>query len=137
MLRALLMRKAHAKMGLDRISERRGILDFIDTFDHHMLRERRISLGLTQKAVAERANIPLQSYQQFESGRRKIRRASFQVACQVLEALELDITAFLHGDCFVDPETGIQRKITDDEMLLIVARRILQEHKAAFEELAK
>lgn len=63
-----------------------------------MLHERRIFLGLTQQAVADRAGIPLQSYQQFESGKRKIRRASFQIACQVLEALEMDIAKFYHGD---------------------------------------
>ena len=66
--------------------------------DGQMLHERRIFLGLTQQAVANRAGIPLQSYQQFESGKRKIRRASFQIACQVLEALEMDISKFHHGD---------------------------------------
>ena len=37
-----------------------------------MLRERRVILGLTQKQVAEKANIPMQSYQRFESGERNI-----------------------------------------------------------------
>ena len=64
---------------------------------NQMLHERRVFLGLTQRAVAERANIPLQSYQQFESGKRKNNRASFQIACQVLEALEMDIAKFYHG----------------------------------------
>ncbi len=66
--------------------------------EHQMLHERRIFLGLTQQTVADRAGIPLQSYQQFESGKRKIRRASFQIACQVLHALEMDIVKFYNGD---------------------------------------
>jgi hypothetical protein len=33
----------------------------------------------------------LQQYQKFESGERKLRTASFDIACGVLEALELDI----------------------------------------------
>ena len=83
-----------------------GIKDFVSLEgyqlvamnDGEMLHERRVFLGLTQQAVANRADIPLQSYQQFESGKRKIRRASFQIACQVLEALEMDIEKFHHGD---------------------------------------
>lgn len=63
-----------------------------------MLRERRIILGLTQQAVANRAKIPLQSYQQFESGKRNINRASFSIACRVLEALEMNISDFYHGE---------------------------------------
>ena len=61
-----------------------------------MLWERRVTLGMTQKTVAERAGIPLQSYQQFESGKRKLTRASFDIACRVLEALEWDITTYYH-----------------------------------------
>ncbi len=63
-----------------------------------MLRERRVILGLTQQAVADRAKIPLQSYQQFESGKRNIMRASFSIACRVLEALEMNISDFYHGE---------------------------------------
>lgn len=62
-----------------------------------MLRERRVILGLTQQAVADRAKIPLQSYQQFESGKRNIKRASFSIACRVLEALEMNIVDFYYG----------------------------------------
>ena len=76
--------------------------------DHEMLRERRVILGLTQKAVAERASIPLQSYQLFESGKRSIRRASFQIACQVLEALEMDVVSFHHGDYSIGEEIYLQ-----------------------------
>ena len=84
----------------------------INLTDGQMLRERRVILGLTQKAAAERAKIPLQSYQQFESGKRKIRRASFQLACQVLEALEMDIAAFHHGDYVIGEEIFLK----DDEL---------------------
>ncbi len=72
--------------------------------DGAMLHERRVFLGLTQKKVADRAGIPFQSYQQFESGRRKIRRASFDIACKVLEALEMDIAAFYHGGYAIGEE---------------------------------
>ena len=63
-----------------------------------ILHERRVILGMTQRQVAEKAKIPLQSYQRFESGDRNIKTASFQVACRVLEALALDITGFFHND---------------------------------------
>lgn len=68
------------------------------------LRERRVILGLTQQAVADRAQIPIQSYQQFESGKRKIRRASFDIACRVIEALEMTPTDFYHGDYSIGEE---------------------------------
>ena len=84
----------------------------INTSDGQMLRERRVILGLTQQAAADRAGIPLQSYQQFESEKRKIRRASFQIACQVLEALEMDIAAFHHGDYAI----GEKIFLKDDEL---------------------
>ena len=61
-----------------------------------VLRELRVILGLTQQIVADRANIPLQSYQNFESGKRNIMRASFSIACRVLEALEMNISDFYH-----------------------------------------
>lgn len=64
----------------------------------NMLRERRVILGLTQKQVAERAKIPMQSYQRFESGERNIMTASFQMVCRILEALEMDIAGFYHGE---------------------------------------
>ena len=40
--------------------------------ERNILREHRVVLGLTQKQVAEKAKIPLQSYQRFESGERNI-----------------------------------------------------------------
>ena len=49
-----------------------------------ILREKRVVLGLTQKQVAEKAKVPLASYQRFESGERNICTASFQLACRVV-----------------------------------------------------
>lgn len=81
--------------------------------DRSILFERRIVLGLTQKQVAERAKIPLQSYQRFENGNRKLNTASFTMACRVLEALEMDIAAYFHGNYvlgepMVDTKDGLR-----------------------------
>ena len=62
------------------------------------LREKRVALGLTQQQVADRAGIILQQYQKFESGERDIMTSSFRTACKVIEALEMDITDFYHGE---------------------------------------
>ena len=66
--------------------------------DDRLLRERRVILGLTQMQVAEKAKIPLQSYQRFESGDRNIQSASFRIVCRVIEALEMNISDFYHGE---------------------------------------
>ena len=71
---------------------------FVYLNDDDILHERRVILGLTQKQVAEKANIPLQSYQRFESGARNIKTASFQIACRVVEALEMNISDYFHGE---------------------------------------
>ena len=63
-----------------------------------VLREHRVILGLTQMQVAEKAKIPLQSYQRFESGDRNIQSASFRIVCRVIEALEMNISDFYHGE---------------------------------------
>ena len=67
-----------------------------------LLRERRVILGLTQMQVAEKAKIPLQSYQRFESGARNIETASFQIACCVIESLEMNISDYFHGEYACD-----------------------------------
>lgn len=64
----------------------------------NILKERRINLKLTQQEVAEKAGILLQQYQKFESGERKIESATFQTACRVIEALNMDITKFYHRE---------------------------------------
>lgn len=63
-----------------------------------ILREKRVILGMTQQQVADKAHIVLQQYQKFESGERNIMTCSFQIACRIIEALEMDIAAFFHGD---------------------------------------
>ena len=63
-----------------------------------ILREKRVVLGMTQQQVADKAHIVLQQYQKFESGERNIMTCSFQIACRIIEALEMDITAFFHGE---------------------------------------
>jgi transcriptional regulator with XRE-family HTH domain len=64
----------------------------------NILKERRINLRLTQQEVAEKAGILLQQYQKFESGERKIESATFQTACKIIEALDMDITKFYHRE---------------------------------------
>ena len=63
-----------------------------------LLREQRMVNGLTQQQVADRAGIKLQHYQKFEGGERNLRTASFDVACRVLEALDLDIVKYFHHE---------------------------------------
>ena len=66
--------------------------------DRGILFESRIVLGLTQKQVAERARIPLETYQRFENGDRKLKSAPFGMVCRILEALEMDIADYFHGE---------------------------------------
>lgn len=85
--------------------------------ERNILRERRVILGLTQKQVAEKAKIPLQSYQRFESGERNIMTASFQMACRVIEALGMNVSDFYHGEYafgeeIFDSKEGIRYKKT-------------------------
>lgn len=70
-----------------------------------ILCEQRKILMLSQKEVAAIAGIPFQNYQRFESGERNIRTASFQLACKVLEALQMDIAAFYHGAYIIGEPT--------------------------------
>ncbi|MBO5570182.1 MAG: helix-turn-helix transcriptional regulator [Clostridia bacterium] len=69
------------------------------------LREKRLVLEMTQQEVADRAKISLSSYQKFESGDRNIRTASFEVACRVIMALDMDPTAFYEGKYVFDEPT--------------------------------
>lgn len=82
-----------------------------------ILREKRVVLGLTQQQVADRAKIPLQSYQRFERGERNIKTASFQMACRVIEALEMNISDFYHdkyafGEEIISSSEGLRYKKT-------------------------
>lgn len=69
-----------------------------------ILREHRIILGLTQQQIADKAQIKIQQYQKFESGERNIMTCSFRIACKVIEALEMDISKFYHGDYTIGEE---------------------------------
>lgn len=70
---------------------------------HTVLKEKRLILGMTQKQVADKANLVLQQYQKFESGERSIMNCSFGLACRIIEALDMDICRFYHGD-YVEKE---------------------------------
>lgn len=69
-----------------------------------ILREQRVTQRMTQAQVAEKAKITLQQYQKFENGSRNIRTASFQLACRVLKALNMDIERFFDGDYVIGEE---------------------------------
>ena len=58
----------------------------------------------TQQQVADKAGILIQHYQKFESGERNLRTASFDVACRVLEALNLDIVKYFHREYVLGEE---------------------------------
>ncbi len=59
-----------------------------------LLKSKRLSKGMTQQQTANAAGISIQHYQLFETGKRYLMRASYDVACRVLESLELDIDDF-------------------------------------------
>lgn len=67
--------------------------------EHHILRNRRESLGLTQQEVANKARVQLRQYQRLESGERSIYGASFRIAISVCKALQLDPQRFIDGVC--------------------------------------
>lgn len=69
-----------------------------------ILREQRVTQNMTQVQVATKARITLQQYQKFESDARNIRTASFQLACRVLRALNMDIERFFDGGYSIGEE---------------------------------
>ena len=70
----------------------------METSIGELLREQRVNIGLTQKQCAERAKITERQYQTFENGERSLLTCSFRTAGKVINALELDVTAFFHGE---------------------------------------
>lgn len=72
--------------------------------EHGILRDAREKLGLTQQQVADIAKIQLRQYQRFESGERNLSSSSFNIACKVLKALELDIGSYANGDYTISDE---------------------------------
>ena len=76
----------------------------------------REKLGLTQEEVAAKAGIKLEQYQKYESHEgREFSSSSFRIVHAVLEALELDTTAFNRGEYSFEPlpENDPLHKITD------------------------
>jgi transcriptional regulator with XRE-family HTH domain len=63
------------------------------------LHDARTKLGLTQQETADKAQITLRQYQQFESGERRLYTSSFHTASRVLGALAIDLTAFAESEC--------------------------------------
>lgn len=76
----------------------------LDKDMHSVLREKRLVLGLTQQQVANKAKIAYTQYQRLESGERNIMTASFQLACRVIKALDMDIDKFYNGDYVIGEE---------------------------------
>jgi len=62
---------------------------------HHILKDRRTELALTQQQVAEKAKIQLRQYQRLESGERSMYGASLRIALSICNILELDPFRFV------------------------------------------
>ena len=89
-----------------------GILDSFQTIiptAAAVLSERRQMLRMTQQEVDYRANITLRQYQRLESGERNILTCSFGLACRVIEALDMDVSKFYHGDYYLEEEVKTMR----------------------------
>ena len=87
-----------------------GILDGFQTIiptAAAVLSEKRQILRLTQQEVADRAKITLR--QRLESGERNILTSSFGLACRVIEALDMDVSKFYHGDYYLEEEVKTMR----------------------------
>ena len=90
-----------------------GILDSFQTIiptAAAVLSERRQMLRMTQQEVADQANITLRQYQRLESGERNILTSSFGLACRVIEALDMDVSKFYHGDYYLEELKTIEGK---------------------------
>ena len=72
--------------------------EHIQQYENKILLAARKKRGMTQQQVAEKSRITIRHYQMFESGERKLSTSSFNTAAKVLEALELDLTAFARGE---------------------------------------
>ena len=89
-----------------------GILDSFQTIiptAAAVLSVRRQMLRMTQQEVADRANITLRQYQRLESGERNILTCSFGLACRVIEALDMYVSKFYHGDYCLEEELKTTR----------------------------
>ena len=89
-----------------------GILDSFQTIiptAAAVLLKKRQMLRLTQQEIADRAKITLRQYQRLESGERSILTCSFGLACRVIEALDMDVSKFYHGDYYLEEEVKTMR----------------------------
>ena len=90
-----------------------GILDGFQTIiptAAAVLSKKRQMLRLTQQEIADRAKITLRQYQRLESGERSILTCSFGLACRVIEALDMDVSKFYHGDYYLEELKTIEGK---------------------------
>ena len=62
------------------------------------LKRAREKLGLTQQQAANKAGIQLRLYQRFESGERNLTNSPFNIGCNVLEVLVVDVAAFRQSE---------------------------------------
>lgn len=76
-----------------------------------ILREKRLTLRMTQQEVADKAKIRLQQYQKFEAGTRDIMTSSFRIACRVIEALGMNISDFYHGEYIFGEEIYMEEGV--------------------------
>ena len=61
------------------------------------------------REILYRANITLRQYQRLESGERNILTSSFGLACRIIEALDMDVSKFYHGDYYLEEEMKTTR----------------------------
>ena len=74
----------------------------------HILRERRMALGLTQDQAATEAGIEMRAYQRYEYGRSQLSGASMKVGLRICAALELDPFELIFEDG--KDMAGVERK---------------------------
>ena len=92
-------------------SEGYRLVHIKDSNSYEILKEKRVVLGMTQQQVADKAGIRLQQYKKFGSGESKIRTASFQLACRVIEALGMNVSDFFHGEYSIGEEVYLENGI--------------------------
>ena len=86
-----------------------GFQTIIPTAAAVLLKKRQM-LRLTQQEIADQAKITLRQYQRLESGERSILTCSFGLACRVIEALDMDVSKFYHGDYYLEELKTIEGK---------------------------
>jgi len=71
--------------------------------ENGILRGQREKLGLTQEEVAQKAGIKLEQYQRYEQCGVNLSSSSYRIVHAVLQALELDTTAYDRGAYVLKP----------------------------------